>query len=337
MRMRFILVFLMWSSFSTAVGAEERRVLRIATVSPTGTTWARLVESMGNDIERMTNGKVHIKWYFGGIAGDEMEAARRMQAGQLDGLLSGGPYCESAMPTMRVLSIPALFQDRDEAAYVMHLLRPDLNQEAERSGYALMGTTGLGPALVFSRMPIRNMSELRKTRLWAWDLFGGEIAAERKMGLSIEPAAVERASRAYDDNKVDGFISIPAAALAFQWSARARYIVGLRIRYLTACVLISHASLDRLPIEHQNAIRASFAKGDARMEDLGRQQDDELLGGLFARQGLQPVPVSETFRSQFFEAARKARQALGERLVPPDLLARIEHLLADYRAEHASH
>jgi TRAP-type C4-dicarboxylate transport system substrate-binding protein len=332
--MRAALVLLL-SMFTTA-GRADQRVLRFATAGPDGTSWARLINSVGADILRQTNGAVRIKWYFGGIAGDELEAARRMQAGELDGMISGGPYCERVMPSMRVLGVPAMFQDRAEAAYVMHALLPDLDREARRAGYALLVTTGLGPAVIFSRVPIRSMAELRRVRLWDWDIFDREVVAEQKMGMNVVPAPVERSGREYDDNKLDGFIGVPAAALAFQWSVRARYIVDIRSRYLTACVLMRNASLDRLPVDHQSAIRTAFAGGDARFEELGRRMDEQLLGGLFFKQGLQPVTVSENFRSQFFEAARKAREKLGEEFMSRDLIMRVEHLLANYRAEHTA-
>jgi TRAP-type C4-dicarboxylate transport system substrate-binding protein len=235
---------------------------------------------------------------------------------------------------MRVLGIPGLCQDRDEAAYVMHLLRPTLVDEAQRAGYALLVTSGLGSSVILSRTPIRTMEELRGTRLWAWDLMDHEVAAERAMGLTLTSADVLSAARLYEAKTIDGFIAAPAAALAFQWSTQVRYFTDLRVHNLTACVVISNRAFDRLPPAQRDIVREAFAKGDVRFEVLGRELDQQLLGGLFKRQGLVPVPVSEQFRSQFFQAARDARDRLGERLVPAPLLARVLRMLVDYRAEH---
>jgi hypothetical protein len=70
------------------------------------------------------------------------------------------------------------------------------------------------------------------------------------------------------------------------------------------------------------------------MHETTRASDDQLLSSLFARQGLKTVPLSEAFRSEFFEAARAARTRLGDKLVPAPLLNRVLQVLADYRAEH---
>jgi TRAP-type C4-dicarboxylate transport system substrate-binding protein len=106
------------------------------------------------------------------------------------------------------------------------------------------------------------------------------------------------------------------------------------MRYLTSCVVVINRAFDRLPVAHQEALRQAFAEGDMRFEALGRRMDDQLLGGLFEHQGVKMVPVSETFRSQFFEAARQAREQLGDRLVPTALLDRVTQMLVDFRAEH---
>jgi hypothetical protein len=53
-----------------------------------------------------------------------------------------------------------------------------------------------------------------------------------------------------------------------------------------------------------------------------------------ARQGLRTLPVSETLRAEFFEAARMTRDRAGNQLVPHALLEKVLSWLADYRALH---
>jgi hypothetical protein len=81
-------------------------------------------------------------------------------------------------------------------------------------------------------------------------------------------------------------------------------------------------------------VRQSAAKTIARLEEIGREQDEALLNRLFAKQGLRRVPASESFRAEFFVTARNARETLGDKLVPTELLQRVLGLLADYRGVH---
>jgi TRAP-type C4-dicarboxylate transport system substrate-binding protein len=217
----------------------------------------------------------------------------------------------------------------------MERLRPTLEEESARAGFALLITTGLGPEVLFTRTPVRSMAELRKMKLWRWAADDPGLAMSHEMNLTIIPTGVDAAAKAYDDKRVDGFIAIPTAALAFQWSTQARYITDLRPGYLTGCVLVAHRALDRLTAEQQKTFRSLFAKYDSLFQEMGRRQDEALLGGLFEKQGLKPIPPSEGFRSEFFETARAARERAATRFVSRAALDRVLKLLADYRAEHA--
>ena len=69
-----------------------------------------------------------------------------------------------------------------------------------------------------------------------------------------------------------------------------------------------------------------------RIAETTRAQDEELLGGLFAKQGVRSVPVSPLLRAQFLDAAHAARDRLGTQIVPTELLLKVQSYLADYRS-----
>ncbi|MGZ3443926.1 MAG: TRAP transporter substrate-binding protein DctP [Polyangia bacterium] len=315
--------------------AAEPITMRMASVAPEGSAWANLLGSWGRELEAVSGGAVRVKWYFSGITGDELETFDGIQKGHLDGIASGGMICERMAPSMKVQGLAGVFQSRDEAAYVMERLRPSMEQETRRAGFELLIATGLGPEVLFTRTPVRTMAELRKMKLWRWSADEIGIAMSASMGLTVVPTDLDAAGKAYDAHRIDGFIAIPTAALAFQWSAQARYITDLRPGYLTGCVLVTHRALDRLNAEQQKVFRSTFAKYDALFQEMGRRQDEALLGGLFQKQGLKPIPPSELFRSEFFESARSAREQQAMKFVSRATLDRVLKLLADYRAERS--
>ena len=100
----------------------------------------------------------------------------------------------------------------------------------------------LGPDVIFTRTPVHDLAGLRKLKLWRWDLDEIGIATSRDMGLNIVPLPVADAGRAYDDGRVDGFLAIPLASLAFQWSSRARYVTDLRGSYIWSCLVMTRGS-----------------------------------------------------------------------------------------------
>ncbi len=315
--------------------------LRMAAIAPDGTAWARELKALGRDIETGTHGAVRMKWYLGGIAGDERTALGRVRKGQLDGL-AGAMFCEQLAPSLRLTRIVGLFHDRDEGRRILNRLLPTVQTEMQLHGFVMLGGLGnFGSEIFFTREPVRTMADLRKTRLWTWDLDDFWVKELPVMGVHAVALPIEAASAAYDARQIDGFIAIPTAGLAFRWSAQAKYFTELSAAILPGCLVVSQRALDQLPIEQQNIVQAASAKFMVRFGDLGQAQDEALLSNLFEHQGLERVQLSAGFLDEFREAARRAREKvvedmLRQRAVNPMLLSEVLGWLADLRADQAN-
>jgi TRAP-type C4-dicarboxylate transport system substrate-binding protein len=316
----------------SGVARADAPVVRVATIIPDGTGWARELRALARDVETSTSGALRVKWIFGGVAGDEMAMAERIARDQLDGTVSGGRLCEKLAPSMAVVRIPGLFQSRSEITHVMSRLKPKLDREFLEAGFANLAEAAAGASIPFGRHPVHDLAELKKERIWIWDIDEPLAKLLPAMGLSVVPTPIYEAGRAYDANKLDVFLTPAQAALAFQWSAQARWYSDFQFGWIVGCFLIANRSFDRLPLAAREALRASSAKTQKRMEDVGSTMDEQLLGGLFAKQGLQPVQVSQAARAELFEAARTARDKAH--VVPDALLQQVMAWLADFRAQH---
>jgi TRAP-type transport system periplasmic protein len=304
-------------------------VLRFATMAPAGTAWAREFNAFARDVEEQSG--VRIKWYFGGIAGDERAMGQRLARGQIDGVASGGPLCEQLAPSLRALRVMGLITSTAEEQFAIDRLRPIFEGELRKQGVVPLSIVPIGPHILFATRPLKTMGDVARARLWVWDRDDVLITELRGLGVQVVALPVEDAAAAFDERRVDGFIAPPSAALAFQWSARSRYVTDLRLDYFAGCMVVADRAFDPLPSAAQEIIRAAAVKAGVRFSEVSAAQDAALLGGLFARQGVKPVVVTPSFTAEFRELAVGARDRLDNRLVPKALLTRILGILADYR------
>jgi TRAP-type C4-dicarboxylate transport system substrate-binding protein len=293
--------------------------LRMAAVAPEGTAWARELHALARDVETQTNGAVTMKWYLGAVAGSELAALDRIKRGQLDGM-GGALFCTRLAPSTWVLRLAGLFTQHRQAQMVLNRLRPVIDKELEKSGFVDLGLATFGVEILFTRKPIRTMAELRASKVWIWDLDEALKRQVPAMGMTAVPLPLEDAGKAFEDGRIDGFIGLPTAALAFQWAALARYYTELPMAMMPGCLVVSRQTFEQLTIDQQQALRAASAKFFVRFADLGEHQDEALLSGLFAHQGLQRVPPSQSFRAEFEEAAHHAHAEAG---VPTTLLQQV--------------
>jgi TRAP-type transport system periplasmic protein len=303
--------------------------MRMAAIAPDGTAWARELKAAAREVATATGGEVELKWYLGGIAGDETEAVERIRRDQLDGT-AGASFCERLAPSLRVLRLPGIIESRAEGRHVISRLRRVVDEEFTRAGFVNFFVEPFGTEVLFSRAPITSMKDFRSQRMWVWSLAETLLRPLKQMGLNIVAVPLDDAGRAYDQNRLDGFVSVPTAALAYQWSSRVRYFAPLHLALLPGCMVIAQRAFDGLSIASQRAIRAVLAKMAAHFDDIGRTQDDELLGALLEKQGIKRMPVSEAFRAEFRDEARRARAK--ESAVPAALVTQVEQWVAEFRA-----
>jgi TRAP-type C4-dicarboxylate transport system substrate-binding protein len=324
--------FVVASLLIESLAAADPVTLRFASVAPEGSAWARAFLAFARDAEILSRGQLKVRWVLGGVAGDETVVPERMRRGQLDGE-AAAITCADMMPSLRVLRVVGLVRRREEAHAIVNQLRPTLEAEARKSGYTLLAVTWLGSDLAFTRKPVRSLDDLRKQRLWFWNLDPVWTTELKMLGLDVVPLGVEEAGKAYDEGRIDGFLAVPTAALVYQWSARTRYYSDLTISALASCVVTPTSVYESLPIESQHALRDACTKAQLYFENTSAAQEDALLGGLFAKQGTQPVAASPEFRAAFLEVARATREKLPESVVPKALITRALGWLSDFRAE----
>jgi TRAP-type transport system periplasmic protein len=330
----FALPLLLLSTTAAVAGEDTPAItLRMAAIAPEGTGWAREVKALSREFEAATNGAVRMKWYLGGIAGDETMAVSRIRRGQLDGA-AGALFCGSLSSTLAVTRVAGLVQSRDEALHLLNYLRPRIDEDFKRAGFVSLVIGNFGNDIIFLRERADSFAELKKRPLWIWNADAVLRRQMDLMGMHMVPAAIDELSPLYDAGKIDGMFVIPTAALAFQWTTRAKFFIDLRSSMLAGCMTLSQKSFDQLTFEQQQALRTATAKFALRFEELGKREDALLLGGTLERQGVHKLPASEGLRSAFIEAASAARGHLEDAVIPSSLVKESLDLLSTYRAAH---
>ena len=302
-----------------ARAADSPPPLRFGTLVPDGTAWARELKAFGREIE--DGAHVRVKFYWGGIAGDEREIVARIRRGQLDGA-AGASMCTDLAPSLQVTRLQGIFPSRGVHERLVRQI-PNVEEEFKKAGFVLLGGIGgLGPSIVFTRRPVTSWEELKKLRLWRWELDPVAWQQDRMMGLTVVPGSVDGGGAMFDSGKVDGFVALAASALAFQWQSRAPNILPLEMDYLNACFFLSLTAWDALPIETQQTIRAAAAKLQQRMEIVGRDTDRVVLSGTLTGGGVRAATVPSATRAAFEAAAHATRdRAAVEGHVPADVLS----------------
>ena len=101
-----------------AAPAQAAQVLKIATIAPEGSGWMREMRACAAALKERTEGRVELKFYPGGVMGNDVAVLRKMKLGQLHGGAFAGAELSGVYTDAQIYSLPFLFRDQAEVDYV---------------------------------------------------------------------------------------------------------------------------------------------------------------------------------------------------------------------------
>src|SRR6478736_3330163 len=118
-----------------ALGGQAATVIKIATVAPDGTAWMREMRAGADALKKRTEGRVEIKYYPGGVMGDEPSVLRKIKIGQLQGGAFTGGELSAIVKDAQIYSLPFLFKNQEEVDKVRAQLDPLLKKSFQQAGF----------------------------------------------------------------------------------------------------------------------------------------------------------------------------------------------------------
>lgn len=233
---------------------EPEFVIKVATVAPPGTPWAKFFNDMKKKIKEDTGGRVKFKAYFGGSLGDEISTAEATKRGAIQVFGGSAGALASAIPELNVLELPYLFPTEKKADKILdEVIREDLENLLWERGYKLWFWSVNGYRSIGSTFPVNTPADLagKKMRAQESDV---HIETWKALGASPIPIAVTEVYSSLQTGLVEGFDNTPLFSFAASWhQAISHYTVTEHI-YQPGIVVISRKFWETLPADLQTIV-----------------------------------------------------------------------------------
>jgi len=311
--------------------AAEPLTIKFATVAPEGSTWMNTMKELEKTIREKTQGQIAFRVYAGGVAGDELDALRKIRIGQLHSAAFSGVGFGQILPAVRVLDLPFLFRNDKEIDVVHKEMEGFFAEQFRQKDFELLSWAEVGNVHLFSQEPIRKVSDLAKLKVWTWS--GDPIAKETfsAMGTNPIPLAITDVTTALNTGMIDTVYAPPLGAIALQWNLYVKYMTSLPLAHSTGAVLISKNFAQKIPAEHFKIIKDEFHRSMERLTIELRKQTEESVA-LLEKGGIKILPMpQDADLKEFYRVHEQVAQALTGKLYPKDLLDRVYGLLKKNR------
>jgi TRAP-type C4-dicarboxylate transport system substrate-binding protein len=311
--------------------AQAATTIKIATVAPDGTAWMREMRASAENVKKRTEERVAIKFYPGGVMGDEPTVLRKIKIGQLQGGAFTGGELSQVEKDAQIYSVPFLFKTPDEVDKVRAQIDPLLKQSLAKAGFETLGITGGGFAYLMSVKDIHTRDDLKAAKVWVPQ--GDRIAEIGFKAGGVTPISLPLADvyTSLQTGLIDTAANTPAGAIAFQWHTKVKHMIDLPLTYVVGILVVDKKVFDALSPADQKAVDEELGAAFARLEKINRDDNAQARDAL-QKQGIEILKpnAQETATWEAVGAeSRKQLTAAGE--LSPEMAAALDKAVAAAR------
>ncbi|HWW94348.1 MAG TPA: TRAP transporter substrate-binding protein DctP, partial [Vicinamibacteria bacterium] len=134
--------------------AQAPLIVRMATLVPEGSTWHLVLKETLEKWKTISGGRVVVRLFPGGVAGDDPDVVRKMRLGTLNaGVLTEVGVAE-VDKSVYALGVPLMYDSYEEVYYVLEKMQPRLEASLEAKGFIVLNWADGGWVHFFTQKPV---------------------------------------------------------------------------------------------------------------------------------------------------------------------------------------
>ena len=328
--MRRIFIFLILFLFT---GQVDARTIKIATLSPDGTMWMRVMRNAANDVAKQTNNQVRIKFYPGGVMGGDSAVLRKIRLGQLNGGVFISGTLAKFYPENLVYNLPLVFKSYKEVDYVRDRMDATIMQGLEENGFVTFGLGEGGFAYLMSKEPVRSIEDLRKQKVWIPDNDEASLEILKTFGVSPIPLSLADVRPSLQTGLIDTVTASPVGAIALQWHTQVNYVTDIPLFYLYGMLAVDRKAFLKFSKEHQIILRKTMGAAFSEIDRQNRKDNDKAYEAL-KKQGLQFIkPSGDALKTWKTNAYNATKQMIRSGRLSKNIIDVMEGHISDFRSQ----
>jgi TRAP-type C4-dicarboxylate transport system substrate-binding protein len=329
MRRRLLAIMVSAWIAQTAAGAQPV-VVKMATLVPDGSSWYQILKEMAAEWKTLSGGRVVVRLYPGGIAGDDADVVRKMRLGTLDAGVLTEVGIGEVDRDVYALGVPMMYSGYDEADHVLEAMQPEIERKLAAKGFVALSWLDGGWLHFFTRKPVATPDDLKALKLMstATDTQGEEIY--KAAGFHPVPLPATEIATALQTGLVTALQIPPQVAVITQYYTHAPYMTDLDWGLLLGGVVITRATWEKIPADLRPALAAAMRSAGGRLTAEVRhsaQRDVEAM----KRRGLTVVAVDARAREQWRRTAESVYPRIRGAIVPAAAFDEALRLRDEYR------
>ena len=271
-------------------------VIKLASLAPSGSPYHEIMKDMAADWQQKSDGKVVLKIYPGGVAGDEVDILRKIRIGQLNAGALSISGLSRALPEISVLSTPMIYKTEESLLQVQNVLAPKIEERMAKKGFVVLNWAIAGWVRFFVPEAQASIDGLKKARM---HVFAGDdqiLELWKAMGVNAIPLSGTDVLTGLQTGMVNAFFTTPVMAYASQWFAFTPYMIEMPWAPMIGAIVVSKRAWDSVPEQLRPQLKSIAEEKSLRLNIEMRRLEAQAISEMQKR-GLTLVrPNSEQLK-----------------------------------------
>ena len=306
---------------------------RIATLAPEGSAWMKILSRGAEELAKATSSRVTIKYYAGGVQGDEKDVVAKMQLGQLDGGAFTSVGLSLIDESVRVLELPMMFKTVEELDFVRKKMWPTFRSRFAKKGYALLEPGDVGFLYFYSNNEVKAIADLGKAKVWLWGEDKLQKSMYRKLSVNGVPMGVPDVLPALNTGRINAFIASPLAAVALQWYTKAKFTTTMPMAYGIGATVIRKQVWDKMSAEDQKTAEKILKLQASKLRSTVRKDNGRAFKAI-TRGGIRVVETPASMVAEFEKKSQEVWNDQAGKMYSKDDLDKVLKYRDEYRAKN---
>ena len=312
--------------------AAQPVLVKMATLVPDGSSWHLILKETAEKWKTLSGGKVVVRLYAGGVAGDDPDVVRKMRLGTLNaGVLTAVGMAEIDR-SVYALGVPLMYSSYEEVYAVLEQMRPRLEANLEAKGFVVLNWADGGWVHFFAQKPVATPDDLKAMKLFSWNGDSQSLDIWRSAGFNPVPLPATELATALQTGLVTALGSPPQVAVISQYYTHARNMTDLPWQLLLGATIINKSTWEKIPADLRPALLEAAREAGKRLQDEIRKSGDRDVEAMKKR-GLNVVRVDPKTRELWQKTAESLYPKVRGTLVPADAFDEAMRLRDAYRKQ----
>lgn len=307
--------------------------LKIGSLGPVDTPWDDAMKRVAARWNEISNGRVQVKIYPGGIAGDEADMIRKVRIGQLDGVALTGTGLNRITSEILSLILPLFFHTNDELDYVMTNMFDEFSEIMDDKGFKLVGLTSSGWIRLFGKRPIETPKDLQSQRLAVSAEDEEILYTWRAMGFDALPLHHTEILAGLQSGMAEAFHTPAIIAALYQWFALAPNMCPIDIAPLVTGLVIGDRAWRRIPNQYkEDFVQAGREEMAPLYEDIVELEEEATQ--IMLENGLTINELTDEDLAAWDDIVQQGHDILVGTSISPEVYEQVTAYRDEYRRTH---